>query len=155
MKTIYCYEKGTVETLKSHCKYEAIRELISKVSIFQQLNNIQKLEDAVIRREKKQSTGIGQGVAIAHGKTTEVSKTVVVLGISKQGISYDSPDGLPVNFLFLIATPPHEDNNYLSALSVIARIISNNRFRNEILTINCPRKIEKKFYRAFKYVTEK
>lgn len=153
MEIIYCCENGTVETLSSCCKFEAIKELISKVSVFEKIKNIKKLEEAVIRREKLQSTGIGKGVAIAHGKTPEVTKTFVVLGISKTGIEYDSPDGKPVNFLFLVANPPKEYNGYLSAISIIARIISNNSFRNEILAINCPREIEKRFYKAFEYLT--
>ncbi|MBN2533700.1 MAG: PTS sugar transporter subunit IIA [Spirochaetales bacterium] len=151
METICCFERGTVETLSSNCKFDAIKELISKVSIFGTIKNIQKLEEAVICREKLQSTGIGNGVAIAHGKTDEVKKTFVVLGISKTGIEYDSPDGKPVNFLFLIANPPEKHNHYLSTLSTIARIISNHSFRNEILSINCPREIEKRFHKAFHY----
>ncbi|MBN2440139.1 MAG: PTS sugar transporter subunit IIA [Spirochaetales bacterium] len=154
MNTVYCYERGTVENLISNSKFEAIKELISKVSIFEKVKNIKKLEEAVIFREKLQSTGIGQGVAIAHGKTEEVKKTMVVLGISKDGISYDAPDGKPVNFLFLIANPPDDHNDYLSALSTIARIISNTSFRNEILSINCPREIEKRFYHAFSYCSQ-
>lgn len=151
MGTGYCYEKGTVETLVSNNKYEAIKELISKVSVFENVKNLKKLEKAVICREKLQSTGIGQGVAIAHGKTKVVKKVIVVLGVSKNGINYDSPDGKPVNFLFLIVNPPEEHNDYLSAISAIARIISNNSFRDEILSINCPREIEKRFSKAFEY----
>ena len=151
METGYCYKKGTVETLKSNNKYEAIKELISKVSVFEKVKNIKKLEQAVICREKLQSTGIGLGVAIAHGKTKVVKKTMVVLGVSKNGIDYDSPDGKPVNFLFLIANPPGDYNDYLFAISSIARIISSNSFRNEILSINCPREIEKRFYKAFEF----
>lgn len=151
METIYCCEKGTVENLSSNCKFEAIKELISKVSVFDNVKNLQKLEEAVICREKLQSTGIGDGVAIAHGKTDEVKKTFVVLGVSKTGIEYDSPDGKPVNFLFLVANPPDKQNHYLSAIATIARIISNHTFRNEILSINCPREIEKRFYKAFEF----
>jgi nitrogen PTS system EIIA component len=154
MKTIYCYEKGTVETLVSKCKFDAIKELISRVPVLKKIKNIRKLEEAVINREKMQSTGIGQGVAVAHGKTDEVKETVVVLGVSKKGITYDSPDGKPVHFLFLIANPPEEYSDYLSALSGIARIISDHSFRDEILSLNNPRDIEKRFYKAFEYIVK-
>jgi PTS system nitrogen regulatory IIA component len=149
MEQICCFEKGTVENLTSDTKYKAIKELIRKTIMTSQIRNIKNLEKAVIEREKIQSTGIGHGIAVAHGRTDEVKKTMIVLGISRRGIDYGSFDGHPVHFLFIIANPPDKQDDYLSVLSSIVRVVSNKSFRDEILTMSCPREIERKFYKAF------
>jgi PTS system nitrogen regulatory IIA component len=150
MEQIRCFEKGTVENITSNTKYEAIKELIEKTIINSHIRNIKKLEKAIVEREKIQSTGIGNGIAVAHGRTDEVKKTMIVLGISRRGIDYGSLDGNPVHFLFLIANPPDKQDDYLLALSSIVRVVSNKSFRDEILNITCPRKIERKFYKALR-----
>ena len=90
------------------------------------------------------STGIGRGVAIAHGKTNAVEKTTVALGVSKEGIPFGSPDGDPVHFLFLVAQPPREQKEYLLILSAIAKMVVNEKLQNDILTSISPEDIDEK-----------
>ncbi|MBN1699851.1 MAG: PTS sugar transporter subunit IIA [Spirochaetales bacterium] len=137
------FKTGTVENLDTNTKFKAIRELINKTSVFSHVKNIQKLEKVVIEREKIQSTGIGHGIAIAHGRTDEVEHMMMVLGISRRGIEYGSCDNNPVHFLFLIVNPPDKQDDYLHALSSIAKIAGNKSFRDELLALSSPRKIEK------------
>jgi mannitol/fructose-specific phosphotransferase system IIA component (Ntr-type) len=77
---------------------------------------------AVLDREAKGSTGLENGIAIPHARTTGVSDVVVALGISRAGIDFDSVDGKPCHLVFLILAPPHESTKYLKALSAVALI---------------------------------
>jgi len=150
MERMNCFKKGTVENLTSGTKYNAIRELIKKTSVFSHVKDIQKIVKVVIEREKIQSTGIGHGIAIAHGRTNVINQMMMVLGISRCGIEYDSCDNNPVHFLFLIVNPPDKTNDYLHALSSIAKIVGNRSFRDEVLALSSPRKIEKILNQAFR-----
>jgi len=128
-----CVLKGTVYNLKSNNKYDAIKELVSKVCEKNELKEICNLETAVIEREKKLGTGLGEGVAIAHGKTEYAKKPIVLLGISRKGIDYDAPDGKPVNFLFIITNHPDYQTEYISLLAAIARLVGNKEYRQHLL----------------------
>jgi mannitol/fructose-specific phosphotransferase system IIA component (Ntr-type) len=73
-------------------------------------------------RERKGSTGIGKGIAIPHARTPGVSELVGALGISAEGIDFESGDGQPCHLVFLILAPPQESTAYLKALSAVAFI---------------------------------
>jgi mannitol/fructose-specific phosphotransferase system IIA component (Ntr-type) len=73
-------------------------------------------------REEKGSTGIGEGIAIPHARTAGVKELVAALGISEQGIDFESADGKPCHLIFLILAPPEESTRYLKALSAVAFI---------------------------------
>ena len=104
----HCFEGGTVVfRLDSLEKFAAIRELIHKAPVFQEIANLPQFEDSVISREKLQSTGFGHGVAAAHGRSENLSRVLIGLGVSLSGIPFGSPDGEPVKLLFLIASPAH------------------------------------------------
>ncbi len=75
-----------------------------------------------LEREDKGSTGIGEGIAIPHARTTGVSNLVGALGISEQGIDFESSDGKLCHLIFLILAPPEESTRYLKALSAVAFI---------------------------------
>ena len=75
-----------------------------------------------LEREEKGSTGIGEGIAIPHARTTGVTELVGALGISKEGIDFESSDGRLCHLIFLILAPPEESTRYLKALSAVAFI---------------------------------
>lgn len=150
MEKINCFSHGTVICgLASHEKFQAIHELIYKVPVFKDLDRIDYLEKAVVRRERIQSTGLGRGVAVAHGKAPSGERIVIALGISREGIAFDSTDGLPVHFLFVIANPPGMQPEYLLALSILIRIIRNDDFRNNLLLCVDSYEAETMLNRAF------
>ena len=82
----------------------------------------EKLITDTLDREEKGSTGIGAGIAIPHARTTGVNELVGALGISEQGIDFESADGKPCHLIFLILAPPEESTRYLKALSAVAFI---------------------------------
>jgi nitrogen PTS system EIIA component len=150
MKEIDCFTKGTVVCdLESTDKYSAIHELICCAPIFRDIEDAECLESAVVDREKIQSTGLGHGVAVAHGKSPTVGNIVMALGLSKKGIPFDALDGEDVNFLFLVANPPDKQLEYLLALSVLVRSVRDENFRDELLYCKNSKEIERKLNKAF------
>jgi mannitol/fructose-specific phosphotransferase system IIA component (Ntr-type) len=113
-------------------KYEALHELINSAASFIALPDPQLFEKEVATREEKQSTGIGKGVAIAHATTEQVHTIKVALGVSQEGIDFESVDGQPVHLLFLVANPPDFQMEYLSVLSALVRLLRQAQFRMSI-----------------------
>jgi PTS system nitrogen regulatory IIA component len=128
-----CFETGTVvDNLQSTDKFQAIHEVVGRAAVFANGQQRIAVENAVVRREHIQTTGIGHGVAAAHGQTDGVSEVKIALGISRTGIDYHSVDGEPVRLLFVLATPPDNHRDYLTALSGICRL-SKRQFFSELL----------------------
>mgnify|MGYP001029599610 CR=1 FL=1 len=145
-----CFRGGTVvQDLESREKYEAIRELIDKAPVFGSAPERQLVEEAVIRREKLLSTGLGKGVAVAHGTTEAVSDILIALGISQEGIEFDALDRAPVHLLFVIVNPPHRQVDYLTALSAVIRLVRDEAFRAALRARLPAREIERRICDAF------
>jgi PTS system nitrogen regulatory IIA component len=145
-----CFQGGTVvQRLSSQDKFEAIRELISRAPVFTGLGCREELESAVIQREKLLSTGLGRGVAVAHGTTNSIEQIVIALGISETGIDFDSFDEAPVHLLFVITNPPGKQMEYLLALSAVTRLMRDDAFRRSLQARVPAREIELKICQAF------
>ena len=127
------FHSGTVVIeLHSTEKYAALQELIYNAPVFDALEDKEKFKEAVFARERILSTGLGRGVAFAHGKLPEIQHVKVALGISKKGIAYDSVDGQPVHLVFIVATNPSMHIDYLKCLSILASMARLEGFREEI-----------------------
>ncbi|MCF7928926.1 MAG: PTS sugar transporter subunit IIA [Spirochaetales bacterium] len=153
MNKLNCFVKGTVILeLESTDKYEAISELINKAPVFQSLTDVKQFEASVIAREQKQSTGLGHGVAIAHGKIEGLEELKIALGVSHEGIDYSSYDRKPVHLLFVIANSPEQQREYLAVLSSLVRMVRDRDFRKELLNAGCEGDIEQKLSQSFEHV---
>ncbi len=117
-------------TLLSTEKFDAINEVINSCSVFDNIKPRSAFIEAVFRRECLDSTGIGHGVAIAHGKLPSIKKITIGLGISPGGIPFDSVDGKPVHILFVVGSSPDKQDEYLSSLSSLMRFIRNTSVRS-------------------------
>ncbi len=91
------------------------------------------LHAALVEREQRGSTGIGNGVAIPHVKAKEVKKMSLVLARSREGLDYDAIDGRPVHSVFLILAPLAQAEAHLQALRWISSIARNADFRRFVL----------------------
>jgi mannitol/fructose-specific phosphotransferase system IIA component (Ntr-type) len=84
---------------------------------------------AIIRRERKGSTGFGHGVAVPHVKHADIPKMVVAVGISREGIEFSALDGQPVFTLFLLLSPEEQQEEHLDAMRAIFDFLSRETFR--------------------------
>ncbi|HAM39416.1 MAG TPA: PTS fructose transporter subunit IIA [Elusimicrobia bacterium] len=125
-------ENLVITDLKGRTKKEVINELIDVLAKRKLVKNIDKTAESIMRRESTGSTGIGQGVAIPHAKSEEVSKIVASLGISKTGIDFDSLDGEPVYIVFLMIAPPESISEHLQAIAKISRLLKDKFFRQSL-----------------------
>ena len=133
IKTRYFQTGTVVEGLESRDKYNAIRELLKKAPYLASIKDLCRIEEAAIEREKVYTTGIGRGVAIAHGKTPCVENTVILLGISKEGIDFESMDGRPTHIFFLLLTPENSTGLHLKLLARISRLLKKESFKEKLL----------------------
>jgi len=88
-----------------------------------------RLVDAVVRREKKGTTGFGNGVAIPHAKHEGVEGVVGTVALSAEGIDFEALDGQPVHLIFLLLSNPNVPEDHLKAMEHIFRSIKNDRLR--------------------------
>lgn len=121
--------------LQATDKTKALLEVIDTCSIFQTLPDVERFKRGVLRRERIQSTGIGHGVAIAHGKILGIDQVHIALGISSEGIEFGSEDGMPVHLLFVIASSPGIQLEYLRSLSAILRSVRSESMREHLLSL--------------------
>ncbi|MCS7230613.1 MAG: PTS sugar transporter subunit IIA [Elusimicrobiota bacterium] len=128
--------KCVVFPLKSKEKKAIIRELIE---VLAQNNRVKDKEEAfrsVMKRENIGSTGVGSGVAIPHGRCSAVDKLVGAIGISPEGVDFNSLDGEPVHFVFLILSPLEATGDYLRAISAVARFFKDRFFRESLKNVS-------------------
>jgi len=92
-----------------------------------------RLLTVLIEREALQSTGIGEGVAIPHGKMPGLGELVASFARSRQGLDFDSIDGQPTQLFFLLVVPEHSGGAHLKALARISRFFRDPSFRQKLI----------------------
>ncbi len=143
--------------VRSYNKFEAIREVVNRSLVFRRIDglDLNEFAEKVIEREQLQSTGLGHGVAVAHGRTVEVLEPQIALGISAEGIDFDALDGEPVQLLFIIANHPDNKMDYLQILSCLVSLVRNEVFRQELLSCMSSDELESKMCSAFQNLMRK
>ncbi|PKN53430.1 MAG: PTS fructose transporter subunit IIA [Deltaproteobacteria bacterium HGW-Deltaproteobacteria-13] len=117
-------------------KDDALAELVNTIIRGGLKLNYSSIIEILKQREKLGSTGIGDGVAIPHGKVAELDDIVVAFGRSIDGISYDSLDGKPVYLLFLLLAPENSAGQHLKILAKISKMLKDVNFRKKLLKAN-------------------
>ena len=114
------------------------KELIKKATELMARNgnikDIEQYEKLVLKREEEGSTGIGEGIAIPHGKGECISKPGLAAMVIPEGADFDALDGNKVNLLFLIAAPDTKDNIHLDVLSRLSTLLMDSNFREKLLS---------------------
>ena len=112
-------------------KEAVITELVDLLDASGALQDRDVALDAVLTRERIQSTGTGAGIAIPHGKCNAVKEVVMAIGIAREPIEFESIDGQPVKILFLLVSPVDQTGPHIQALAAISKLMLNEQIRRE------------------------
>lgn len=114
-------------------KKEAIDRLVDLMGHTGNLADKAEYKRCVFAREEQGTTGIGEGIAIPHAKTAAVKKAGLSVMIVKNGVDFDSMDGLPTDLFFMIAAPDTEDNIHLDVLGRLSVLLMDENFHKDLL----------------------
>ncbi|WP_271716133.1 PTS fructose transporter subunit IIABC [Anaeromicropila herbilytica] len=117
---------------KVSSKDEAIDKMIELMSGTGNVSDVEEYKRAVLQRESEGSTGIGEGIAIPHAKTSAVKQAGLSAMVVRDGVDFDSLDGAPVTLVFLIAAPNTKDNVHLDVLSRLSVLLMDETFTNNL-----------------------
>jgi nitrogen PTS system EIIA component len=135
--TDFLVNKAVSTDLKATDKSAVIEELVNLLikSGALERRHKKKVLEILMAREALGSTAIGQGIAIPHGKCDCIKKLIGCLGISKQGINFDSLDGEPAYIFFLLIAPVDSAGPHLKALARISRLLKDKFIRDRLRTV--------------------
>ena len=119
-------------------KDELLRELVGLVGGAQGSSDAEQILQAVREREQVLSTGIGNGVAIPHGKTATVDRLMLAAGVARDGVDFEALDGKPVQLFFLLVGPESAAGDHVKALSRISRLLQRDTFRSRLASATQP-----------------
>jgi fructose-specific phosphotransferase system IIA component len=123
-------ERAMRADLAADDKESVIRELVGALVEAEALKaeEVDNIVKAIMKREELGSTGIGRGVAVPHTKHSSVEKLVGTVGVSVEGVDFNSLDGEKVHIIFLLVSPPDRPSDHLRALESISRQLRDDSF---------------------------
>jgi len=135
--TDFLVNKAVSANLKSKDKPTVIEELVDLLINAGSIDkkHRKKVLEVLMAREALGSTAIGQGIAIPHGKCDCIKKLVGCLGVSRDGINFDSLDGEPAHIFFLLVAPVDSAGPHLKALARISRLLKDKFIRERLRTV--------------------
>ena len=122
-------------------KTAVIGELVDLFDACGILTDKDEVLEAVLAREQTRSTGIGSGIAIPHGKCKSIKKLVMAVGITPEGIDFDSIDGKPVTIILLLVSPADQTGPHIQALAQISRLMLDEQFKQNLMQAQNPQEV--------------
>ncbi len=119
--------------LRASTKREAIAELVGLLEGGHDIESQGEILDRVMRREAMMSTGIGNGVAIPHGKARSVDRMLAACAVAPSGIEFESVDGEPARLFILLVSPENIGAVHVRVLANISRLLKEESVRQEII----------------------
>ena len=128
-------ENHVLPDLMAGDKKRVIEELVEPIT--RTVTSLDKgsLVRVLLERERLGSTGIGEGVAIPHGKFHGITEPIISFGRSLKGLDFESMDGQPVFLFFLLVAPENSASIHLKALARIAKILKNSSLRKSLMEV--------------------
>ena len=126
-------KESVIADLVGENKLEVIKEMTKCLKQNNIIKDEQVLFATLMEREKLGSTGIGENVAIPHGKSDELTQIITVFARSLGGVNFESLDQKPVHFVCMVIAPAHSTGQHLKALARISRLFKNQVLREGIL----------------------
>jgi PTS system nitrogen regulatory IIA component len=132
-----------IPNLKAHDKKGVLEELSGAITDQETSLNKGYLLQVLLERERLGSTGIGEGIALPHGKVRKLDRLLMSFGRSIEGLNFDSIDDQPAYLFFLLVAPENSVGAHLQALAKISRVLKDSNFRQRLIDA----KSEKEIYR--------
>jgi nitrogen PTS system EIIA component len=133
-----------IEELKAKSKRAVLAELSEIFTRYHTGIQSEAMLEVLLDREKLGSTGIGDGIAIPHGKLKGLDSLVISFGRSREGIDFDAIDGKPVHIFFLLMAPESSTGQHLKALAKISRMLKDPEFRGSLLSAKSAEELYRK-----------
>jgi nitrogen PTS system EIIA component len=125
-------ESCVITDLKGKTKREVLTEMVAALKESGVISDVKETVGVILEREKLGSTGIGEGIAIPHGKLKGIDRILCAFGRSKDGVEFDAVDQKPVHILFLLLAPVESAGLHIQMLSRISRILRDPTFRKHL-----------------------
>jgi mannitol/fructose-specific phosphotransferase system IIA component (Ntr-type) len=120
--------------LTATTKTDAIAELVQVLADAREITDAKRVLEAVLEREATRTTGIGNGLAIPHGKCTGTKDLVMAIGKPVVPIDFQAIDGRPVSIIWMLTSPPDKTGPHIHALARISRLMTIDKFRLALQT---------------------
>jgi nitrogen PTS system EIIA component len=133
-----------IEALEAKSKRAVLGELSEIFTRYQTGIQSEAMLEVLLDREKLGSTGIGDGIAIPHGKLKGLDNLVISFGRSREGIDFDAIDGKPVHIFFLLMAPESSTGQHLKALAKISRMLKDQEFRSSLMSAKSSEELYRK-----------
>ncbi len=127
--------------LKGTTKSEIIDELVEILYAAGKLNDKEEYKKEILKREAQSSTGLEEGIAIPHAKTSAVKIPSIAFGLSKAGVDYESLDGEPSKLFFMIAAPANASDTHIEVLSKLTTTLLDDDVRENLLKAASPKEV--------------
>ena len=132
-------EKSIRLNAAASSKTEALNQIIKLINQTGNIINKDEYKEIVFKREEQGTTGIGEGIAIPHGKSSKVKKACLAAMVIPNGVDFESLDNKKVNLMFLIAAPETKDNIHLEVLSRLSALLMDENFREKLRRSKTPK----------------
>jgi fructose-specific phosphotransferase system IIA component len=119
--------------LRSRRKFDALRELTAVFDDDDAVTDSKAFLANLILREKESSTGIGKGVAVPHAHEDSIHRQILAIGISHDGVEFDSIDGEPVQIVAILGTPKKHQKQHMELLAALSRLLQHEHVRETLL----------------------
>ena len=127
--------KNILLELEVEYKFDAINALVDTFVGVIENELLEEIREAIISREKIMSTGIGQGLAIPHGKTDAITQNYAAFARLKKPIEFNSIDSKPVQLIFLMVSPYSDQRSHIRLLSRVSTLMNYDDFRSNLLIV--------------------
>ncbi len=135
------HEQNIIPDLRAKDKKGVLEELVDALLGQEPTFDKNALVKVLLERERLGSTGIGDGVAIPHGKFSGIGRPSISFARSRKGLDFESMDGEPTHLFFLLVAPENSASIHLKALARIAKILKNSAFRKELMEASGSREL--------------
>jgi fructose-specific phosphotransferase system IIA component len=122
-------------------KTQIIEEMVGMIHDSVELDDKEQILNAVLERENVMSTGVGEEVAIPHGKSDGVRDIIAALGVTREPVDFNSLDNKPVRLVWLLIGPQDKTGPHLKALSRISRLMHKKDFRQRLIETRTPEEV--------------